>query len=170
VPLTGDFGVPQQALADIARVEWALEELFDIPDFCPMSLEGLATVPAEAWEELTCRLAANWSIIATIFDVKPVIDAVASGEPPRRPAATPKIYMVFRRAELVHIEEMSPAEAAFITQLAAGQSFFSATEDLAAREGKSLESTASTAIDYLRRHILRDGVISLEFSPIQIPQ
>lgn len=120
-PFCEDFGVAVAVLADIAAVEQAELEVSDAPDDGPpLAANALAEVPPEAWPGLRVRCTAALRLVHCSADVLPVLEAVAAGGAPDRPAPGEVDYLVCRPLADIRRERLSPAEAVVMRHLVDG--------------------------------------------------
>lgn len=76
-----DERVPHPALADLARMEWALRNAFDAADATPISAAALALQPAHDWPSLVFATHASVQLLALRWAIEPVWRAMQSFEP-----------------------------------------------------------------------------------------
>ncbi len=133
-----DYGVPQALLAEVAALEQAQLEVQDAPDAeRAVSPAELAALTPEDWERVRFVFGTAFRVVRATHDVAPVIEAVAVGKDPARPAAEDVAYLVHRAGEGVRTDRLAPREAAVLEALLAGQRFAAACgeDDGAARDG-----------------------------------
>jgi hypothetical protein len=116
----------QPCLRDIARVEWAIDEVNRAAD--PLTppdqvLAALAAVPAERLPALSLRLAARCRLIGSDY---PVFSLWQANQPDREredgapPGIAPEALCVRRDADGITLERLSPGEFAWLVALADG--------------------------------------------------
>jgi hypothetical protein len=121
---TADYGVASGVLADLVALEQASIEVSDAPDEPePLGPSALATIPPAAWEDARFHFGDAFRIVRGAFDVLPVVEAVARGEMPARPAVGAVTYLVCRPDGAVHMERLQPDETAVLEALVAGCGF-----------------------------------------------
>jgi hypothetical protein len=119
-----DYGVAPGVLADLVALEQASIEVHDAPDEPePLGPADLATIAPAQWEEVRFRFGDAFRIVRVAFDVLPVVEAVAHGGMPARPAAGAVTYLVCRPDGAVRVERLQPDETAMIEALVAGRAF-----------------------------------------------
>jgi hypothetical protein len=127
---SADYGVPRAVLAELAALEQAQLEVQDAPDparaVAPAELAALA--PAD-WERVRFRFSSAFRVLRAEHDVAPVIEAVASGRDPARPARGAVAYLVCRASAGVRTERLGPREADVLDALLAGASLRDACGD-----------------------------------------
>src|SRR5262249_46776587 len=108
----GDYGVAPGVLADLVALEQAELEVQDAPDepapVAPVAPEALVSISPERWEHVRFRFGDAFRIVRTDFDVHPVVESVARGETPARPAAGPVVYLLSRPGGRVQVERVAP--------------------------------------------------------------
>jgi uncharacterized protein (UPF0276 family) len=143
-----DYGVPPEVLAELAALEQAQLEVQDATDAPgPVSPAELAAFVPEDWERLRVVFAPAFRVLRASHDVAPVIEAVARGESPARPASRAVAYLVRRAGDGVRTERLAAHEASFLEALLAGVPFGSACE----RAAGSGTEPARVAEDAARR-------------------
>jgi hypothetical protein len=132
-----DYGVPRAVLAELAALEQAQLEVQDAPDperaVAPQELAALAP---EQWERARIAFALALRVVRATHDVAPVIEAVAAGRDPARPAPGEVAYLVARAGSGVRTERLAPHEARVLEALLAGERFAAACggDERAARD------------------------------------
>jgi hypothetical protein len=81
---------------DIARIERAMEDVFDAPRTEPLRYEALQKVPAGAWGGLTLRLTPALRLLELECDADACMTALRSHRPRRTPRARPCYVIVYR--------------------------------------------------------------------------
>jgi hypothetical protein len=141
-----DYGVPCELLAELAALEQVQLEVQDAADAAhPVAPAELAALAPEEWERLRIGFAPAFRILRATHDVAAVIDAVAKGESPARPAAGAVAYLVRRAAGGVRTERIAAPEALLLEALLAGRSFAEACEAALAAGGVGAEQIAEAA-------------------------
>jgi hypothetical protein len=143
-------------LADIARMEWCLEESFNEADAQPLSLERLAAVAPEQCEQLRFMLAASTRLISSRFPIDRIwqicqpdhaadeqIDLDAGGVD----------LLVRREGYTVTTERLDTASLAMLTALSSGCNFAEAFH-----YARSMQARFEPAA-FLRRY-LANGVLA----------
>jgi uncharacterized protein (UPF0276 family) len=119
-----DYGVPHELLAELAALEQAQLEVQDAADAShPVAPAALAALAPDDWEHVRIGFTPAFRVVRASHDVAPVIDAVAKGESPARPAAGAVAYLVRRAGGGVRTERIDPHEALLLETLLAGRSF-----------------------------------------------
>jgi hypothetical protein len=128
-----DYGVAREALAELAALEQVQLEVQDAADAPePVAPAELAAFAPEDWERLRVVFAPAFHLLHASHDVAPVIEAVARGESPARPARGAVAYLVRRAGGGVRTERVAAHEALLLEALLAGVPFGTACERAAA--------------------------------------
>jgi hypothetical protein len=120
--------VPHPALADLARMDWALRAAFDAADAPVIGREALATVPGDAWPALRLQLQPSLRCVPLQWAVESawhVLREQADGAEPELPApeALAHTLLVWRRGLETQWRALSDAEAALLQAVAEGDDF-----------------------------------------------
>jgi hypothetical protein len=133
-------------LAELAALEQTQLEVQDAPDAArPVAPAALATLAPDDWERLRIGFAPAFRVLRATHDVAPVIDAVAQGEHPARPAAGATAYLVRREGGGVRTERVAAHEALLLEALIAGRSFGEACAIAVAAGGAGVAQVAEAA-------------------------
>jgi hypothetical protein len=106
-------------LADVARLDWALNVAFHAPLEPRLSAADLAAWPEQSLPELSLRLPAGSSLIESAWP----LDLIWQASQPDKSvdkvdlAAGPAYLLVFRRCNDAAFAVLGPGEAAFIESL-----------------------------------------------------
>ncbi|MGO9934018.1 MAG: DUF2063 domain-containing protein [Steroidobacteraceae bacterium] len=124
----------QPILAEVARLEWTLTEVFDAKDAAPKSRAALSAIDPSAWAAIRfefhpClrRLEFKWNTAA----VWKAMSADATPPAPE-PAAAPVPWLLWRQNLQNYFRSMSAVEAAAIDAALRGRNFAQICEDLRA--------------------------------------
>jgi uncharacterized protein (UPF0276 family) len=144
--LAADYGVPRAVLAELAALEQTQLEVQDAPDAArPVAPAELAALDPDEWERLRFDFAPAFRVLRATHDVAPVIDAVANGESPARPAAGATAYLVRRAGGGVRTERIAAHEALLLEALLAGRSLGEACEAAVSGGGADAAQVAEAA-------------------------
>ncbi len=149
-------GVRGQTLAELARFEWTLAEVFDAADDVPLAPEALASVPPAAWSEV------RFEPRASLRRLRLTTTAVewwryASGvtaEPPRFEAGAPTEWVLWRQGLRTLFRSLNPIEVTALDGLCRGLSFGELCEALA--DSVEPEAVALTAASFLRTSLAEE--------------
>ncbi|SEP40284.1 Putative DNA-binding domain-containing protein [Rhodospirillales bacterium URHD0017] len=120
-------------LADVARLDWALNVAFHAPNEPRLSDADLATWPQEYLPKLSFRLPAGSSLVESAWPIDLIWQASQPGTPVDRVdlAAGPARLVVFRRCEDAAFAVLAPGEAVFIKCLSRGNPLATAAQHAA---------------------------------------
>jgi hypothetical protein len=106
-------------LADVARLDWALNEAFHAPAEAPLTAADLTALPVTCLAELPIRLPMGSSLIESDYPLDLIWQASQPGTPVESVdlAAGPSRLLVFRRPGDAAFAVLSSGEAAFIKGL-----------------------------------------------------
>jgi hypothetical protein len=147
--------------ADLARLEWALAEVFDAVDGPCARRADLAAVPPERWAQLRLELAPSALLVEVEWAVQPLRrryerDELTVASAAATPARASSVC-VWRHDERVFHRELDAAEAAALQRVAAGVSFGQVCELAEERVGE--DQAAATAAGWLASW-LDDGLLA----------
>jgi len=106
---------------DVARIERAMEDVFDAPMAEPMTAVQFAAIGADQWENV--RLAVNPALrmLKLRYPANVYIQAARAGRKPRIPRPHPTFVIVFRRGFQVFRRDQEPEQFKLLEALAAGR-------------------------------------------------
>lgn len=112
-------------LADLARWEWAMTEVFDAADAEPIATDALARVAPESWAGLRFAWHPSVRRLALPWNAPQIWKAVSDdAEPPEVAfSAEPVEWLLWRQDLRTYFRSLQPAEAAAIDAARKGQSF-----------------------------------------------
>lgn len=116
------------ALADLARMDWALRAAFDAADGPSIAAADLATLPAEQWPALRFGFHPSVALLPLQWAVEPAWHALRShdgeGEPELpEPIERPHTLLVWRRGLGTLWRSLDDVEAALLNAAMAGRPF-----------------------------------------------
>ena len=179
--LAADDGlVPHPALADLARMDWALRGAFDAADAPVLLRDALAAVPPEHWPGLRLvlhpsvqQVALQWAVEAAWHALRAGVDGAdvgadvgADGNPtdsgpePELPApeAHPHALLVWRRGLATQWRSLAGPEAALLQSVADGAVFGDLCEQAASAVDKPDQAVAQVVAAL--QQWLADGLVS----------
>ncbi|GEP55339.1 HvfC/BufC family peptide modification chaperone [Reyranella soli] len=150
-----DHGLPH--LADVARLDWALNVAFHAPLEPRLSATDLVAWPKDSLPKLSVRLPAGSSLIESAFPLDLIWQASQPGTSVDKVdlAAGPACLVVFRRSEDAAFAVLTPDEAAFVEGLSRGDHLAAAAQH-ASRMAESFD-LATTFGRMLRLRLLIAG-------------
>jgi len=144
-------------VADLARLEWAIVDVFDAPDVTPIGAAELAAVPQEQWPEVRFQLTPALRVLRLQWPVHTVWQQVQQGEPPADPVPGETTLRVWRQDLRVFHRPVDAAEAAALEAVAHGESFAS----VCGRVGELLgEAAGAERVAQLLESWFADGLIT----------
>ena len=144
-------------LADLARLELAMTEVFDEEETPVLSGEDLESVPAETWEEACLRPIAALRLLELDHAVVPHLTAFHRQRPCPNPMKRPSWVAVYRRDYSVLRLELSAPEYALLSVLVDGTPLGEALADAVA--GKDSARKQARVYRWFRNWI-REGLFS----------
>jgi hypothetical protein len=150
--------LPHPALADVARMDWAIRGAFDAADAPPLTLSDLAALPAEAWAEQRFRLLPSLRLVDLKWNVEPIWRALDDDAEAQTaaPAALPHVLLVWRPQLDCRWRSLDAVEATALRALAGGASFAACCTAIAA---SGAADPARVAAGLLRRWVV-DGLLA----------
>lgn len=136
---------------DLARLEWAVTEVFDAPETRPLTEADLAAVAPGDWERARLVPVAALRLVPLSHDAGAWLDSLKD-EAHRHPrvARRPSLLVVHRRDYAVRRREQSPAAFALLGDLVAGVPVGRAVARALARRGAARLDGAEAAFHLFR--------------------
>ncbi|HEY4001720.1 MAG TPA: DNA-binding domain-containing protein [Candidatus Xenobia bacterium] len=107
-------------LADMARLELTVCQVFDAPSSAPLTQEAVAAVPEEAWGQARVQTVAALRLLDLSYPVNAYLTAVQTGTPLPSTARTPNHLVVWRHRYDMWRMAISKAEYRLLSALQAG--------------------------------------------------
>lgn len=157
-----DYGLPwskQPALADMARLDWAISTTFDAADEMVVAPAQLAELPGDAWVNLRLRPLGHLQLLPCECNIDAFRRAADRGapRPHLRRYARRRHLLVWRQALAVRYRPVGDDERAALTGLMHGETFSQLCEHLAERHDPA---TAMSRATQLLHRWLDDGLIT----------
>lgn len=160
-PDRDEAGEPTEAwpdfLMDLARLEWAIGEVFDGPGIegqTTLAAEQLLAIGPERWPAVRLTPAPCLRTLSFQFPVNDYFTAVrespADADPPSLPDAEPTWLALSRRDFVVRRHALDEAQYDLLSALAGGHPIGAAIEHLAATATLELEQLAGQLQDWFR--------------------
>jgi hypothetical protein len=112
----------RNALAvDVARIERAMEDVFDAPRAEPMTAEEFAAIGAADWDRIHLPVTPAIRLLALRYPANEYMNAIRRGERPRVPRARATQVIVFRRGLQVMRRDQEPEQFKLLVALVAGK-------------------------------------------------
>ncbi|MCZ7645804.1 MAG: DNA-binding domain-containing protein [Planctomycetota bacterium] len=139
-----DCDVPQpEFLAEVAEMEWAMEELFDAERADAVKLDDLLGVEPERWAGARVQLVPAVRLMAFKYPVNDYMNAVRAEQQPPLPGPRETWAAVYRHEYALYRLPLEREGHVILTALAAGRSLGEALEALAEEPGADLERLAA---------------------------
>jgi hypothetical protein len=106
---------------DVARIERAMEDVFDAPRAEPMTSDGFAALGAGDWDGVTLRVTPALQLLKLRYPANAYMNAVRRGDLPRVPRPRATFAIVFRRGFQVMRRDQEPEQFMLLQALAAGR-------------------------------------------------
>ena len=109
-------------LADVARLDWALNGAVHAPDVPSLAPADLATLSPERLVELTLALAPGATVLRSAYPIDRIWHASQPGAPPGEISLDDggAWLLVMRRSDDAAFVSLDPAEAAFVAAIGEG--------------------------------------------------
>jgi hypothetical protein len=115
----------QPILAELARFEWTLSEVFDAADAVPVGRNALQAVDPESWDRLGFMFHPSLRLLELSWNTVAVWQAMSRDEDPPQPeaAATPIPWLLWRRDLTNRFRSLDAAEKASLEAALSGMRF-----------------------------------------------
>ena len=143
-------------IADLARLERAVLDVFHAADSLPLRIEALQTVPLEKWPALKLRTHPSVDIVHSEWRIADVLHTVEQGREWTDPKHEEASVLVWRQNALVNYRALEPVERDALVIVAKGASFAAVCEAMAAG---AEEPNRVALIGRLMARWLADGII-----------
>lgn len=111
-------------LHELARFEWTQGDVFDAADAAPLTLNAIATLPADAWTGLRLHLQPSLRITTLACNAPALVEAHAHGRAlPALRNARVADWLLWRSDGDAHWRRLDGDEAALLRSVANGESF-----------------------------------------------
>jgi hypothetical protein len=146
-------------LAEIARWEWAMTEVFDAADAVPIGVEALAEVRPEEWAELRFDWHPSLRRLTLVWNAPQTWKAVSDdAEPPEvELSADPVEWLLWRQDLRTYFRSLTPPEVMALDAARSGQSFGELCGLLSAELG---EAGAPAAAAGFLKNWIESGLIT----------
>jgi hypothetical protein len=143
-------------IADLARLERAVLDVFHAADAPALRLETLQAVPSEEWPALKLRTHPAVEIVHSEWQIADVLHTVEQGRQWTDPEHEDASVLVWRQNALVRYRSLEPVERHALVIVSKGASFASVCEAVAAG---AEEPSPVALIGQLMARWLADGII-----------
>jgi hypothetical protein len=130
---------PRKALAvDLARIERAMEDVFDAPQAEPLSAGAIAAIDGECWARTGLALVPATRLLRLTTPANDYMNAIRAGRKPRLPRPRASWVIVYRRDYRVFRHSLTREQYRLLEALAAGRPLTAAVSTaLAGRRGQA---------------------------------
>jgi hypothetical protein len=133
-------------LIELAKLEWAIGEVFDGPGVEGQSLlsaDDLTAIPAERWPQARLKFVPCWRLLAFRFPLNDFYTALRNEEPPEIPEPAETFLALTRRDFIVRRHRLDRIQFELLGALASGEPIGAAIEQAAKVAGPDLEGFAA---------------------------
>ena len=123
-------------LAELARLELAVTEVFDAPEAKPLSAARIARVPLEDWERAVLTTIPAFRLLRSLYNVNAYAEAVKRGGRVPKPKREETCVAVYRRDYAVYRQALSRAAHDLLFDLAGGMRLGEAIQRAMARPSR----------------------------------
>ena len=129
---------------DVARIERAMEDVFDAPHAEPMTAAQFAAIGADEWQRVRLPVIPALRLLKLKYPANDFMNAVRSKGKPRIPKPSATFAIVYRRGYQVYRRDQEEAAFKLLAALASGKTLAAAVRgSLAGRRG-SADQLAAT--------------------------
>lgn len=107
--------------ADVARIERAMEDVFDAPRAEPMAAAQFAAIGADQWERVRLNVNPALRMLTLRYPANEYMNAVRAGKKPRLPRPRATCAIVYRRGYQAFRRDQEPEQFRLLQALAAGR-------------------------------------------------
>lgn len=143
-------------LADLARLERALIDVFHAADAVPLDAEEMRGIAPEEWPSLKLRLHPANQILELEWKVPAILNAIEQGEEPSPPVRADISILVWRNRNRVYYRAIDSAERDALDDIAKGTTFAEICETIASGVD---EGDPASAINQRLETWLRGGIL-----------
>jgi hypothetical protein len=143
-------------IADLARLERAVLDVFHAADASALGIEAMRAIPSEEWPAVKLRAHPAVEIVRSEWRVADLLDTVEHGREWTDPEHEEASVLVWRENALIHYRSLEPVERDALVLLSKGASFAAVCEAVAAG---AEESNHVGLIGRLMARWLADGII-----------
>jgi hypothetical protein len=146
-------------LAELARWEWAMTEVFDAADVEPIGAASLARIAPESWAQLRFEWHPSLRRLALTWNAPQIWKAVSDAEEPPEVELQPELvqWLLWRQDLRTYFRSLSPLEAAALDAAREGLPFGELCAVLSATVGE--EQAPARAAGFLREWV-ESGLIT----------
>jgi hypothetical protein len=127
---------------DVARIERAMEDVFDAPRAQPLTAAEFAALGAGDWDGVTLRVTPALQLLKLRYPANAYMNALRRGERPRLPRPRATFAIVFRRGFSVLRRDQEPEQFRLLEALVAGRPLAAAVRASIGRRGARADRVA----------------------------
>jgi hypothetical protein len=148
-------------LAELARWEWAMTEVFDAADAAPVGAADVSGFPPEQWALLRFGWHPSVRRLSLSWNVPQTWKAVSEQSPCPEPslASQPGEWLLWRRDLSIYFRSLSPAEGAALGAAQEGHTFGEVCERLCTSLAEA--QAPAQAAGYLREWLVSGMIVSI---------
>jgi len=143
-------------LADLARMERALIDVFHAPDATSLDADSMREIALEDWPALELKRHPATELLDLQWNVATMLDSIERGDQPPPPRSGAVTMLIWRNRNRVLYRAIDEAEREELQTLAKGCTFAELCELIAA---SNVEGDAAAAINRRLETWLRDGIL-----------
>lgn len=161
--LARQYSATQYAyFSDVARLEWALQEVLIAADHAPLDVARLQAVAPGDYARLVFRLHPAARLVSSVFPVATIWSANQPGADPQETidlGSGAEHVLLLRTPDDVELQRLDAAQFAFLSQIAGGATLADAIEAASANDGGDFDTGAS-----LRRHVATGALVDFHLA------
>lgn len=135
---------------DVARIERAMEDVFDERRAEPMTAAGFAAIGADEWRRVRLTTVPALRFLKLRYPANDFMNAVRSGRKPRIPRPRATFAIVYRRGYRVYRRDQQPAQFRLLAALAAGRTLAQAVRASVSGRRAGADRLAARLGDWFR--------------------
>ena len=128
---------------DVARIERAMEDVFDAPRAEPLTAAEFASISADQWHRVRLRVIPALRLLKLRFPVNAYMNAARGGGKPRMPRPRATFAIVYRLGFQVYRRDQTPEQFKLLYALAAGRTLAEAVRSSVSGRGSNAEKLAA---------------------------
>ena len=129
---------------DVARIERAMEDVFDEARAEALTAAGFAAIGSDDWQRVRLRLIPALRLLKLKFPANDYMNAVRAGKKPRQPRPHASFAIVYRRDFRVYRRDQAPGQFRLLSALVRGRTLAEAVRSSVSARGGSADKLAAT--------------------------
>jgi hypothetical protein len=143
---------PRKAFAvDVARIERAMEDVFDAPQAEPLGAADFAAIGGEQWHRVGLALVPAARLLGLTHPANDYMNALRAGRRPRIPRPRASWVIVYRRDYRLHRQSLTREQYRLLAALAAGRPLAEAVGAALAGQGDDAARLAAQVGGWFRQ-------------------